>query len=207
MWLGRSTFDRKFGLGWTETPYWRHFTGFQVRINDCKSMCEAKCMIMSANLWHLFTATHYKDEMQMRFRLQNNLTMHENTKFTIGFSPFYSLQWIWSLKTRQHLRTSSLTQRQLASTENNKRFSPAGRLQDSADILMIWNYVCAHTFSCGSTAIPTMRPFVLRVGQVELCVRPTNGVFVCRPILSILRELKAGGGTQSYRLLSEFISP
>lgn len=55
--------------------------------------------------------------------------------------------------------------------------------------------------------VPTMLCFVFGVGQVNLCVRQTNGVFVCGPILSILRKLKAGGETQSYRLLSEFISP
>lgn len=96
--LGRNMFDRKSGLRRTKIPYRRHFTGFKVRINDCKSMCEAKRIIMCANLWRIFTAT-YQDEMQMRFRLQNNLTMHENTKFTKGFSLLYTLQWIWSVKT------------------------------------------------------------------------------------------------------------
>lgn len=93
------------------------------------------------------------------------------------------------------------------SDENNEWLNPDAQLRDPADILMIKNQACANASSCGSAAISTMLCFVFSVGQVKRCVRPTNGVFVCGPILSILRKLKAGGGTQSYRLLSEFISP
>lgn len=93
------------------------------------------------------------------------------------------------------------------SDENNEWFNPDAQLRDPADIFMIKKQPCANASSCGSSAISTMLCFVFSVGQVKRCVRPTNGVFVCGPILSILRKLKAGGGTQSYRLLSEFISP
>lgn len=92
------------------------------------------------------------------------------------------------------------------SDENNEWFNPDAQLRDPADILTIKNHACANASSCGSAAISTMLCFVFSVGQVKRCVRPTNGVFVCGPILGILRKLKAGGGTQSYRLLSEFIS-
>lgn len=97
--LGRTgnMLDRKFGLRRIETPYRRHLTGFKVRINDWKSMCEAMCMVMSASPWRIFTTTYSQDETQMTFRLRNSPNMHENTKFKIGFSTFHTLQWIWSL--------------------------------------------------------------------------------------------------------------
>lgn len=125
--LGRTgnVLDRKFGLRRIETPYRRHLTGFKVRINDRKSMCEAKRTVASANPRWIFPTTYSPDETQMTFRrLRNSPNMHENAKFKIGFFflTFHTLQWIWSRNTNAPQKEAANPKRQLALTENNKRF-------------------------------------------------------------------------------------